>query len=87
VILVASVPALVGSASMVLYYEIGSLPPLVPGLPTPVLVVSLAVGLAVLPFAVLLSYVIRIATVAKRTLSIGPFVLRTTDNERDFDWE
>lgn len=87
VILVASIPALVVSASMVLYYEVGSLPALVPGLPTPVLVVSLAIGFAVLPFAVLLSYVLRIATVAKRTLSIGPFVLRTTDDGRELDWD
>jgi hypothetical protein len=87
VILVASIPALVVSAFMVLYYEVGTLPALVPGVPTPVLAVSLAVGIAVLPFAVLLSYVLRIATVAKRTLSIGPFVLRTTDDGRELDWD
>jgi hypothetical protein len=87
VILVASIPALVVSSFMVLYYEVGSLPALVPGLPTPVLAVSLAVGVAVLPFAVLLSYVLRIATVAKRTLSIGPFVLRTTDDSRELEWD
>nr|WP_227229420.1 hypothetical protein [Salinirubrum litoreum] len=87
VILVASIPALLVSSFMVLYYEVGSFPALVPGVPTPVLVVSLAVGFAVLPFAVLLSYVLRIATVAKRTLSIGPFVLRTTDDGREFDWD
>jgi hypothetical protein len=52
-----------------------------------VLVVSVAIGFAVLPFAVLLSYVLRIATVAKRTLSIGPFVLRTTDDGRELDWD
>jgi hypothetical protein len=87
VILVASIPALVVSTFMVLYYEVGTLPALVPGVPTPVLVVSLAVGFAVLPFAVLLSYVLRIATVAKRTLSIGPFVLRTTDDGQELDWD
>jgi hypothetical protein len=87
VILVASIPALVVSAFMVLYYEVGTLPALVPGVPTPVLVVSVAIGFAVLPFAVLLSYVLRIATVAKRTLSIGPFVLRTTDDGRELDWD
>jgi hypothetical protein len=87
VILVASIPALVVSTFMVLYYEVGTLPTLVSGLPTPVLVVSLAVGVAVLPFAVLLSYVLRIATVAKRTLSIGPFVLRTTDDGEELDWD
>ena len=75
VILVASIPALVVSAFMVLYYEVGTLPALVPGVPTPVLVVSVAIGFAVLPFAVLLSYVLRIATVALETSGAGPFAL------------
>jgi hypothetical protein len=32
---------------------------------------------------VLLAYVLRIATVAERTLSIGPFILRETSRETD----
>jgi hypothetical protein len=39
-----------------------------------------------LPFAFLFSYILRIVTVAKRTLSIGPFILRETDRSRDLDW-
>jgi hypothetical protein len=35
----------------------------------------------------LFAYVLRIATVAKRTLSIGPFILRPTDREESIDWE
>jgi hypothetical protein len=58
---------------MVLYYEptAGS----VAGLPVSVVVVSAAVAVATLPFAILLAYVLRIATITKRTLSIGPFTL------------
>jgi hypothetical protein len=37
------------------------------------------------PFTLLLSYVLRIATVAKRTLAISSFVLRETDRTADLD--
>jgi hypothetical protein len=49
------------------------------------LVVTMAGGVtAVLaPFLVLLAYVVRIATVTGRTLSIGPFLLRETDRSTD----
>ncbi len=42
--------------------------------------VALAASAALSPFAILLSFVLRIGTVAQRTLSIGPFILRTTDD-------
>ncbi|WP_248517569.1 hypothetical protein [Salinarchaeum laminariae] len=42
-----------------------------------------ATTVALAPFAILLSFVLRIATVAKRTLAMGPFVLRTTDRPDD----
>jgi hypothetical protein len=35
--------------------------------------------LALAPFALLTAYVLRVATVARRTLSAGPFVLRGED--------
>ncbi|MFC4408221.1 hypothetical protein [Haloarchaeobius iranensis] len=49
------------------------------------LVYALASTLSVAPFAILLAYVLRVATVAKRTLSIGPFILRDTDRSFDYD--
>jgi hypothetical protein len=49
------------------------------------LIVTLAVGVTVVlvPFLVVLAYVVRIATVTGRTLSVGPFVLRETDRSTD----
>ncbi|WP_313691618.1 hypothetical protein [Halorarum halobium] len=47
---------------------------------------SAGVAVSLLPFAFLLSYILRIVTVTKRTLSIGPFILRETDWSRDLDW-
>ena len=38
-------------------------------------------AISVAPFAVLLAYILRVATITRRTLAIGPFILR--DSERD----
>jgi hypothetical protein len=76
VILASSIPAILVTASMVLYYDVGLVGGLLLGVPAPILIVAGAVAVGVLPFLVLLAYILRIATVAKRTLSIGPFTLR-----------
>ena len=50
-------------------------------------ITSGAVTVAVSPFVFLLAYIVRIGTVAKRTLAIGPFVLQdvdTTDRTNGF---
>jgi len=67
-VLAAAVPALAVGIAMLLYYTPGG-----PGTP---LVVAVAVGVVLAPFAVLVAHVVRLATVTGRTLSIGPFTLR-----------
>ncbi|WP_430503605.1 hypothetical protein [Haloparvum sp. PAK95] len=86
-ILLAALPALLVAASMTLYFEPATVTGTVAGVPLSVLVVSAAVALALLPFLVLLAYVARIATITKRTLSIGSFLLRETDREETGDYE
>ncbi|WP_225335041.1 hypothetical protein [Halomicrobium urmianum] len=75
----SAVPALVVSLVMITY---GSDPSIVAGRPLGVdaiaWVVAAAMAVAVVPFALLLSYVLRVITVARRTLAIGPIVLRET---------
>lgn len=87
-ILYTAVPALLVSIAMVLY--IGN-PETIPGntfgVDNIVWVTSGAVAVAVVPFMLLLSYVLRIATVAKRTLAIGPFILRESERTFEIDWE
>ncbi|WP_276298900.1 hypothetical protein [Halorussus lipolyticus] len=87
--LYTAVPALVVVSSMILYYDARAVPGSTLGLSNDILVTSLAVTVATVPFMLLLSYILRIATVAKRTLSIGPFVLRNVNrsDELDFDGE
>jgi hypothetical protein len=78
-ILVAAVPALLVSVAMVLFFDASAYTEVLGG-GGAVLAVVAAVTVASSPFVVLLAYVLRIATVTKRTLSIGPFVLREADD-------
>lgn len=85
--LYASIPALITSISGIIYLEPAMFPGAIGGVPVLVIIVSAAIAVSLLPFAFLLSYILRIATVTKRTLSIGPFILRETDRSIDFDWD
>jgi hypothetical protein len=76
----AAVPALLVSLSMLAFVDASTFTGSIAGVSNVVWVTMLALTVALLPFLLLLSYVLRIATVAKRTLSIGPFVLR--DSQR-----
>ncbi|MFB6151415.1 MAG: hypothetical protein ABEJ40_06385 [Haloarculaceae archaeon] len=85
--LYSAVPALVVSVGGILALDNpGSVPGSTAGVANLGWVTLAATLVALAPFAVLLSYVLRIATVAKRTLAIGPFVLRETDRTDDIDW-
>jgi hypothetical protein len=78
-ILVASVPALLVSAAMVLFFDSDAYTASLGGEGLILFVVA-AVTVSVSPFMILLAYVLRIATVTKHTLSIGPFILRKEDD-------
>ena len=79
-ILAVTVPALLVAACMIAFFD----PTSYPGVLVPV--VALATTVSVLPFLVLLVYVIRIATVAKHTLSIGPFILQEAEGIEEVSW-
>jgi len=78
-LLYAAVPALVVSMGALLWFNPAGYPGTTLGVNHALLVVSAAATVASLPFLVLLSYIVRVVTVTKRTLSIGSFVLRETD--------
>jgi hypothetical protein len=78
-IIYAAVPALLVSLAALYYLDPTSFSGATVGVDNVVLVVSLATTLAVVPFLVLVVYVLRIATIAKRTLAIGPFILRESE--------
>ncbi|MGB9987523.1 hypothetical protein [Salarchaeum japonicum] len=79
----AAVPALTTAIATLLYLEPRLFPGTVGGVESLVLVVAAAATVAIAPFAILLAYILRIITVTKRTLSIGPFILRETERSRD----
>jgi hypothetical protein len=86
--LYTAVPALVVTMGMILYVDnAATVTGSTLGIDNLVWTASAAATVALAPFAILLSIVLRVATVAKRTLSIGPFILRRADREQDLDWE
>ena len=85
--LYASVPALLVAIGGILYLDApGTITGGTAGVANLVWIVSAAATVALVPFAVLLAYVLRIATVAKRTLAIGPFILRESARGDQFEW-
>jgi hypothetical protein len=79
-VLYAAVPALAVTVGGVLALgDAGTVTGRLLGVDALVWVVGAGVVVALAPFALLLAHVLRIATVAKRTLAIGPFVLRSED--------
>ncbi|MFB6147516.1 MAG: hypothetical protein ABEJ66_01395, partial [Candidatus Nanohaloarchaea archaeon] len=70
--LYTSIPALLVSTGMIIYCGPGTVTGSFMGIGADTLATSFAVTVALVPFILLLSYILRIATVAKRTLSIGP---------------
>jgi len=85
-ILAAAVPALLVSTVMIAFFDGAAYSVTVFGVETLALVVAVAATVAVVPFLILLSYVMRIATVTQHTLSIGPFILRETDDVTEVEW-
>ncbi|WP_436924090.1 hypothetical protein [Halosimplex amylolyticum] len=82
-VLGTAIPSLIVAVYMLLFHEVGTPGGAVFGIPTEVVVVSAAVTVALAPFLVLLSYVLRVASVTKRTLAIGPFTIRDTHDQNE----
>jgi hypothetical protein len=78
---------LVVAGGMILYVDASTFTGTTAGVTDLVWVVSAAATVSLLPFAVLIAYILRIATVTQRTLAIGPFVLRETDRSTDVEWD
>lgn len=75
-LLYSAIPTLAVMLAMVLYFDPDAAAGSVLGVESTVWLAAAAFTVGLLPFALLTSYILRIATVTKRTLSIGPFVLR-----------
>ncbi len=77
-LLVVSLPAIVVTASTILAINAHLLPDIwMWGLPPLLTFVALSLVIALAPFIVLTSYMLRVATVARRTAGGGPFVIKS----------
>ncbi len=85
--LYSAIPALIVTISMMLYVTADVITGTTLGVDNIVWLICGAMTVSLTPFFLLFSYILRIATVAKRTLAIGPFILRETNRSNDIDWE
>ncbi|WP_049972654.1 hypothetical protein [Haladaptatus cibarius] len=79
-ILYAAIPALVVAGVMLMTVEGSTLPGTTFGIAHMTVVIGAAFTVTLLPFLLFTSYVLRIVTIAKRTLAIEPLILR--DSQR-----
>ena len=78
-ILYAAVPALVVAGAMVTVVDAGTFSGSTLGVAHVTLAVGGAFAVTLLPFSLFVAYVLRVLTLAKRTLAIGPLVLRDSE--------
>jgi hypothetical protein len=79
-ILYVAVPSLIVTGGMLAFVGSSSITGLTLGIENILWVVDAAFTISLLPFLLLVAYIARIATIAKRTLAIGPLILR--DSQR-----
>lgn len=86
-IIYTTIPALVVTGTLALYLSPTMFPGDTLGIDNLVWIVSFGVTVGFVPFLLLSTYILRLATIAKRTLAIGPFILRDSERAGDVDWE
>jgi len=79
-IILAAIPALIVSGGMLTFVGSQTFSGTVLSIPVVTWVFSAAFTITLVPFLLFAAYILRIAPVAKRTLAIGPFILR--DSQR-----
>lgn len=76
-ILYVAIPALVVAATTLMFVDPNTFSGTTLGVPDEVWVLGAAFALTSLPFLLFAAYITRIVTIAKRTLAIGPLILRS----------
>jgi hypothetical protein len=79
-ILYVAIPALLVAGMMITFVDATTLTETILGIETLLWLVAITFTITLVPFFLLTSYIMRVATVAKRTLAIGPLILR--DSQR-----
>ncbi len=82
-LLYIAVPALTIMGIMIMYVDGNTLLGSTLGVDNLVWITSAGFVVGISPFVVFITYILRIATVAKRTLAMGPFILRESERDED----
>lgn len=78
-IIYSTIPALIVTGTLAVYLSPTMFPGETLGIDQLIWIVSVGVTIGFIPFLLLSMYVLRLATIAKRTLAIGPFILRESE--------
>ena len=81
--LYSAVPALVVVSGMVMYIDADAVTGTMLGIDNLLLITSAALTISLIPFVILLAFILRIVTVAQRTLAMGPFILRDPNHNTE----
>ncbi|ELY71007.1 hypothetical protein [Natrinema versiforme] len=82
-LLYIAVPALAVMGLLMMYVDGTALPGTTLTVDNLVWLTSAGFVIGIAPFVVFIVYILRIATVAKRTLAMGPFILRESERDED----
>lgn len=82
-LLYISVPALAVMGVLMMYIDGSAFSGTVLGIDTLVWLTSAGFVVGLAPFVVFMAFILRIATVAKQTLAMGPFILRESERDED----
>lgn len=86
-LLYVSLPAIVFTSYVLLAIDTGLVPDVRFLDVSPLLLfVSFAYTIALTPFVILTAYTLRAATLAKRTVAAGPFIIRSSNIDETVDW-
>ncbi|WP_323173234.1 hypothetical protein [Natrialba sp. PRR66] len=83
VLLYVAISALTVMGALLMYVDASSFPGVTLGIDNLVWVSSMGFVVGLSPFVLFTTYILRIVTVAKRTLAMGPFILRESERDED----
>jgi hypothetical protein len=82
-----SIPSLAITSALAMYLAPTSFPGAFLGIDNLVWITSAGMAAGAVPFLFLTSFILRLVTITKRTLAIGPFILRSSGRSDEIEWE
>ena len=86
-VLYPSIPALAVTSGLAMFLAPTSFPGTFLGISNLIWIVSAGMAIGALPFLFLTAFILRLVTITKRTLAIGPFILRSAGRSGNIEWE